>query len=193
MWRDLIEMTPPGGWPLVVADPPWKFKAGMNARHAGSKYDLMALSDIEAMPIKAISASNAWVILWATEPMREMAHGVMRAWGVRYVTSGVWVKRTKHGKLGFGTGFVLRSSHEPFIIGKIGRPPILFRNHRSVIEARLGGHSEKPQEAYDDFARRVAPDAPKLDLFSRQTRPGGWVPFGDQKGALDEPKPEGRP
>ena len=65
------------------------------------------------------------------------------------------------------------------------RTRLFDRNHRSVIEARLGKHSEKPQIAYDDFARRVAPDAPKLDLFSRQTRPGGWVAFGNQKGMLD--------
>lgn len=185
MWDDLLDITPAGGWPLICADPAWKFKAGMNARHAGAKYQLMTLEEIEAMPIRDIAAKDSWVYLWATEPMREMAHGVLRAWGAKYVTSGVWVKRTKHGKLGFGTGFVLRSSHEPWLIAKFGRPPILFRNHRSVIEAPLGGHSEKPQECYDDFARRVAPDAPKLDLFSRQTRPGGWVAFGNQKGMLD--------
>lgn len=185
LWHDLLNMTPAGGWSLVAADPPWKFKAGMNARHAGSKYDLMSIEDIAAMPIRDIAAKDCWVILWATEPMREHAHSILRAWGAKYATSGVWVKRTKHGKLGFGTGFILRSSHEPFLIGKIGRPPILARNHRSVIEAPLGRHSEKPQEAYDDFARRVAPDAPKLDLFSRQTRPGGWVAYGNQKGELD--------
>ncbi len=39
-----------------------------------------------------------------------------------------------------------------------------------------------------EIARRVDPDAPKLDLFSRQTRGGGWVAFGNQRGLLDAGK-----
>ena len=53
-------------------------------------------------------------------------------WKVKNVTQGVWVKTTKDGEgLAFGTGYVLRSSHEPFLIGKVGKPKVHCRSIRS--------------------------------------------------------------
>lgn len=179
-------MAPPSGFDLAVIDPPWHFKAGMNARHAGSKYALMGLDAIKAMPIRAIMARDSWVILWHTEPMARQAFEVLDAWGARYSTRGVWVKRTRRGLLGFGSGFVLRGAHEPFIVAKFGRPKVVARNVRSVIEGPLREHSRKPDEAYAEFGRMVPKGADKIEVFSRETR-AGWWSFGDEAGKFDAP------
>lgn len=178
-------MAPPFGFDLAVIDPPWHFKAGMNARHAGAKYDLMSLDDIKAMPLRQIMARDSWVILWHTAPMLRQAMDVLDAWGAKFSTSGVWVKRTRNGLLAFGSGFVLRGAHEPFLIGKFGKPKVLARNVRSVIEGPLREHSRKPDEAYAEFGRMVPAGAEKIEVFSRETRVG-WKSFGNEAGKFDK-------
>jgi N6-adenosine-specific RNA methylase IME4 len=102
----------------------------------------------------------------------------MKYYGIRYVTCGVWVKRTKHGKIAFGTGYRLRGSHEPFLIGTIGRPDS-SKSIRSVLEGPVRENSRKPDEAYA-VAEKMMPHAHRrADVFSRQKRPG-WENWGDQ-------------
>jgi N6-adenosine-specific RNA methylase IME4 len=103
-------------------------------------------------------------------------------WGFRFVTSGVWVKRTKTGKLAFGTGYRLRCASEPFLIATNGEPTTA-RNIRTVIEGPLREHSRKPDEAYVE-AEKMFPNVARADLFSRKTRPG-WDAWGDEAGKFD--------
>lgn len=141
----------------------------------------------EATPSKAgvlwrPARGDCLLWLWATHPMLPQALEVMAAWRCRYVTSGVWVKRTARGKLGFGTGYRLRSASEPFLIGTFGNPEST-RSIRTVIEGPLRDHSEKPDEAYA-AAERMMPGAFRADLFSKRTRPG-WDAWGAGAGAPD--------
>lgn len=177
---------PPGPFDFVMADPPWHLKTNSAAkpgRNALGKYRVMTLPDIMAMrdPILASCAPDCLLWLWATAPMLPQQLAVVQAWGFRFSTVGVWTKRTRHGKLAFGTGFRLRNSHEMFIIATRGKPRTT-RGVRSVVEGLLREHSQKPEEAYA-AAEKLMPDARRLDLFSRTDRPG-WTAWGDQAGTI---------
>jgi N6-adenosine-specific RNA methylase IME4 len=166
---------------LIMADPPWTFKTrsskGVTEKGAGGQYDLMTQSDIEQMPVADIAAKDCVLWLWATNPMLPQAFSVMEAWGFQFKTAGHWVKRTKHGKLAFGTGFILRCAGEPFLIGTRGKPKTT-RVVRSVVEGPIREHSRKPDEAFVE-AERLMPEAKRIELFSRQAR-DGWDVWGNQ-------------
>jgi len=55
---------------------------------------------------------------------------------------------------------------------------LALRSVRSVIEGPVREHSRKPDEAFA-AAEQLMPDAQRLELFSRQQRPG-WTVWGNQ-------------
>ena len=166
-----------------MADPPWAFKTrsnkGVTAKGAGGQYQTMPLSDIAALDVRRIAATDCILWLWATNPMLPQAFEVMARWGFTFKTAGHWSKKTVNGKQAFGTGYILRCAGEPFIIGTIGKPKTA-RNVRSVIEGCLREHSRKPDEAFA-AAERLYPDVQRIELFSRQER-ADWDVMGDQIG-----------
>lgn len=171
---------------MIMADPPWSFENWSTAgerKNAKSHYGCMSLDDIMVMPVGHLAQPNAVLFLWATNPMLREAIQVLEAWGFSYKTAGHWSKKTKNGRQCFGTGYVLRSAGEPFLIGTLGRPKTA-RNVRSVIEGVVREHSRKPEEAYR-AAEALVPDVHRLDLFSREERPG-WDCFGDEIGKFKE-------
>lgn len=138
-------MTPPlplGPFAVILADPPWRFASNSEAkpgRNARRHYPTMATDDICALPVPAIAARDAALLLWATAPMLPDALNVMRAWGFRYVSHVAWIKPR------IGTGFWARNRHELVLIGRRGAVPCprpLFPD--SAVEAPTGAHSVKP-------------------------------------------------
>ena len=147
----------------------------------------MDLEQIKALPVGDLARENSVLWLWATSPMLDKQIEVLSAWGFTFKTSGVWVKTTRNGKLSFGTGYVLRGAHEPFLIGTRGEPKTT-RGVRSVIMAARREHSRKPDAAYD-AAVELMPNARRADVFSRQRR-AGWDVWGNEtdkfEGTRDE-------
>lgn len=175
-----IKDVPTGQYDLIMADPPWRFSnwsAKGEEKNAVKHYACMTLPGIQSLLISDLAAKNCLLWIWATNPMLPQAIQTLESWGFTYKTAGHWVKRTKNWKLQFGTGYVLRSAGEPFIIGTIGSPKT-SRSVRSVIEGRVGKHSEKPVEAFE-AAEQLMPDARRIELFSRTERPG-WDVMGDE-------------
>lgn len=82
-----------------------------------------------------------------------------------------------------GTGYVLRSAAEVFLIGRFGEPKTLNRGTRNVIEAPRREHSRKPDEAYA-ACEGLFPALRRADLFSRQSRPG-WDSWGNEATKFD--------
>lgn len=166
-----------------MADPPWRFATrspkGVTAKGAGGQYDTMTLLDIMALPVSDLAAKDCLLWLWTTNPMLPQALQVMAAWGFVFRTAGHWSKRTRHGKQAFGTGYILRCSGEPFLVGVRGKPKTT-RGVRSVVEGPVREHSRKPDEAFV-AAEALMPDARRAELFSREDRPG-WDTWGDQAG-----------
>lgn len=178
---------PEGPFDLIMADPPWRFATrsdkGVTRKGAGGQYDTMTLDEIAALPVATIAARDCLLWMWATNPMLPQAFDVLRAWGFTFKTAGHWAKRTRHGKLAFGTGYVLRCAGEPFLIGTRGSPKT-SRSVRSVIEGPLREHSRKPDEAFA-AAEALMPGARRIELFSRQIREG-WAAWGAETDFFQE-------
>lgn len=204
-----ISELPLFSFDLIMADPPWHFELRSEKGEVKSPqahYKTMAIEEISALPIGQLASGDCYLFLWCTWPMllgnfeprrismavdspvvRENADvspvgKVIRAWGFRYVTGGTWYKKTVHGKASFGPGYVVRSTCEPFLIAKIGSPEN-SKSCRNLIEGMAREHSRKPESAYA-WCETWMPDARKLDLFSRKTRPG-WISAGDEAGKFD--------
>ncbi|BCW89983.1 hypothetical protein sos41_31510 [Alphaproteobacteria bacterium SO-S41] len=180
-----FEPLRPLSYDLAVIDFPWLFalrsKKG-EAKSAQAHYRCMTDEEIAALPVQDLFTANGLGIFWCTAPMfhRQMDI-IIRRFGMRYVTMGVWVKTTKRGHVNMGTGYRLRGSFEPFIVATLGRPPQGAKDIKSVLHAQLRRHSEKPDEIYN-IAERMHPLAKRrADVFSRTDR-DGWEAFGDEAG-----------
>lgn len=203
---EFLSLRPVGGFDLIMADPPWSFQLFSEkgeAKAPQAHYDVMGLDALAALPVEALAGRDCLLWLWACNPLLPQAFDLMAAWGFSFCTAGTWIKRTTRGKIGFGTGYVLRSANEPFLIGRRGKP-VTTRATRSVvathddghhcdgdwpsstitIEAVAREHSRKPDEAFL-AAESLMPDAQRLELFSRQSRPG-WVTWGREAGKFDD-------
>lgn len=172
---------------FIMADPPWLYRNWSEKgehKNASAKYDCMPIEEVKALRVGELAQPDCLLWLWATNPMLPQALEVMQSWGFTFKTAGTWakmsktwVKGQKDGKQAFGSGYVLRSACEPFLIGTIGKPkttPVV----RSCVMAAVREHSRKPDEAFTE-AERLMPFAKRLELFSRQERPG-WDVFGDE-------------
>lgn len=172
---------------VIMADPPWLFQLygeSGNQKSPQGQYACLPIAAIKALPVGHLARGDCWLWLWATYPMLPQAIETMAAWGFSYVTGGPWVKRGVSGKLAFGPGYVLRTCSEAFLLGRYGNPATCSRSIRNVIEAPRREHSRKPDEAYA-MAETLFGPARRLDLFSRESRPG-WDAFGLEAGKFDE-------
>jgi N6-adenosine-specific RNA methylase IME4 len=175
-----------GAFSCIVADPPWRFTTyspkGKEKKSAERHYDTMTLDEIKALPVAELATPDAALFLWATAPMLREALDVMEAWGFQYKSHGIWGKVTVRGRLAFGTGYRIRNSHEPWLIGTRGNPKNT-KGERSLLMAPLREHSQKPDEFYA-MVERWMPDARRADLFSRTDRPS-WSSWGRETGKLN--------
>ena len=163
---------------VLVADPPWLFGDSLPGpkRGASSHYPCMSIADLCAFPLPPI-AERAHLFLWRVASMQQEALDVVRAWGFVVKTELVWVKRTKTGKRHFGMGRTLRAEHETCLVATRGTPTVISKSIRSVFEAPVGRHSEKPDEFYALVEQLCA--GPYHELFARRRRPG-WTHEGNQ-------------
>jgi len=169
---------------VLVSDPPWKFGDKIQGqRGAEWKYKCLPLDQIARFQLPELCAQSI-LFLWRVAAMQDEALFVCKAWGFRPYSEITWVKMTKHDKMHMGMGHVVRAAHESCLIGVRGRrlPPATLAE-RSVLIAKTGEHSEKPQDFYE-LVDRLYPDAIKHEMFARRTRPG-WQQTGNQLGRLD--------
>lgn len=191
------------GFDFIMADPPWDFRLWSEAGEAKSpqaQYDTMSIDEICALPVGHLASKDCILFLWTTWPLilggsnaqysgsvkaaDSPAGRIIDAWGFRFSTGGAWVKRTRMGKQSFGTGYRVRSSCEPWLIGINGNPdaPGASRS-RNVIAGLAREHSRKPEEAYK-WAEKYMPSARRLDLFGRKSRKG-WSVWGKEAAKFD--------
>lgn len=143
-------------------------------------YPCMTDSEIAAMPVRRLATPASILFLWTTSPMLARSMAILPAWGFRYKSQLVWIKDR------IGTGMLVRNRHEIVLIATRYRfrrplPRALFGD--SVIEAPVRGHSRKP-EALQDMIDPLFPEAAKLELFARRSRPG-WTVWGNETGRFD--------
>jgi N6-adenosine-specific RNA methylase IME4 len=184
----------PFSYGKIIADPAWLYelysKAG-ETKAPQAQYNCMSTDDIAALPVGHLAAGDCLLLLWATAPMLPDAFRVMSSWGFRYVTAGTWAKQSSTGKAwAFGTGYVLRSAAEFYLIGAIGSPEYVSRSERNLMVAPTRGHSRKPDDQYG-LMDRLCPNVKGVELFARQTRPG-WDAWGNEVGKFDGVEHNGR-
>jgi N6-adenosine-specific RNA methylase IME4 len=161
-------------FPVVLADPPWHFEAGLVDPSRDIQYPTLSTQEICALPVADIVTDDAALFLWTTGSHLPEALQVLSAWGFEYRASLVWVKPS------IGMGFFVRNRHELLLIGTRGSMPHPAPSARpdSVIEAPRGQHSEKPIEAYG-LIEKMYPELPKIELFARGGRKA-WATWGNQ-------------
>lgn len=173
------------GFDLAVVDPPWEFELYSDKgakKGAAAHYPTMPLAEILAIPVGNFLRGDSWVMLWVTAPQLRDGFSCLDAWGVAYCTTLIWRKVSRRGRPMMGTGYVARSMHEQVLVGKIGAPKARMAIP-SIFDGFRREHSRKPDEFYD-LVERFAPDAEKLDLFGRQSRPG-WFVAGNEATKFD--------
>ena len=190
------EITPlptiEGGFPTVLADPPWRFtnrtgKVAPEHRRL-DRYSTMDLSDVKAIPVGDVASRNGHLYLWVPNALLPDGLAVMEAWGYRYVSNVVWAKRRKDGGPdGRGVGFYFRNVTELLLFGVRGSMRTLApgRSQVNIIETRKREHSRKPDEQYD-LIESCSP-GPWLELFARHPREG-WTVWGDESPHEVEPR-----
>lgn len=164
----------------ILADPAWAYtmRGPKGFRKSPeAHYQTMSEAEIAALPVEKLASGDCLLFLWSTWPHLEGALRVMKAWGFRYKTGGSWTKLTKSGGPAFGTGYILRSAVEPFLIGTIGAPSYRDRAVRNLIEAERREHSRKPPDARA-MIERLLPHAFACELFATEPWPGHdvWAP-----------------
>jgi N6-adenosine-specific RNA methylase IME4 len=180
--QNITDMRPYGGWPIIMADPPWQ-AIGNTKENPGKgplrHYDTMKTADICNVPVSKLAANDALLLLWVTAPYAEIAFSVINAWGFSYRSQLCWPKNK------IGTGHWARNQHELLYICRRGKfpcdKPALFP--KSLIPGRVREHSRKPYWPAEIVEARFPGEA-KLELFAREARPG-WSVIGNQVGVFD--------
>ncbi|MBC9246725.1 S-adenosylmethionine-binding protein [Paracoccus sp. 11-3] len=185
------------GYQMILADPPWPYEMRSDKGYQKSPeahYPTMPIAAIKALPVADLAGPDCYLFMWSTWPHLPVALDVLRHWGFAYVTGGSWLKRTRNWNVAMGTGYVLRSATEPYLVGKIGRPRPDSRSERNVIiapelvidtdlipdsiEAIRREHSRKPIEMRA-MVERLCPQASRCELFGREAWAGADV-WGNQ-------------
>jgi N6-adenosine-specific RNA methylase IME4 len=164
-------------YPIILADPPWRYEHPLFSScwsDIEDHYPTMTLSEICALPVRALAAEHALLFLWVPTPKLAEAIKVIEAWDFDYRTGLVWVKDR------IGMGSYVRQKHEHLLIARRGEIPMPLPEGRpvSVIEAPRREHSRKPDEAYA-LIEAMYPQLPKIELFARRVRPG-WACWGNE-------------
>lgn len=170
---------PEGPFDLIYADPPWNFATWSATRQTKlPPYTRMTVKEIAALPVARLAAKDCVLVLWATQAQLPDAISVLEDWGFIFKTAGAWAKRSKTGKAwAFGTGYLLRSAAEFFLLGTRGALRSAVHDVRNLIVAPVREHSRKPEEMYENL-ERMFPQARKCELFATRRR-AGWTSWGD--------------
>ena len=168
---------------IIYADPPWQYKAWSakgTGRSAEQHYKVMTMQDIYDMPVNEMAADDCVLFLWATNPMLPDAIETIKRWGFTYKTVAfTWVKKNKVADSWFwGLGHWTRANSELCLLATKGKPKRVSKGVHSVVDARIGKHSAKP----DIVRKRIVElmgDLPRVELFARDNAKG-WDVFGNE-------------
>lgn len=202
-----LQNWPTGQHSVILADPPWTFATRSNkgkGRSPEQHYSCMTLEEIKDMPVAGICEKDSVLLMWATDPLFNVAFDVITAWGFTFKTIGYhWVKLNKDGTPFTGMGYYTRANPELCLLATRGQPkrkgkdvPRLILTEEDwpeeerIIKAGRREHSRKPDETYDRTERLLY--GSYCELFGRQKR-DGWTVWGDQADKFPERPPSLHP
>jgi len=174
-----------GPFPLIYADPPWKFEIySEKGLERTPDQHYATLSDEEIIDFKVrglgvsdIAHEDAALFLWCTSSNVHRALAIMEAWDFDFKASAVWVKDKG------GLGLIFRNWHEILLYGTRGKMPGPQYQPPSAFKYPRGKHSAKPPEIRKEI-EKMYPDfdkATRLELFARG-KIEGWSTYGLEAG-----------
>lgn len=170
---------------VFVIDPPWPQKKGGLRKVRANQgreldYQTMSVESIFELLDKEIfprADTNHCVFLWTIDRFLAESENYMHQHGYRRHCRMIWNKLG-----GVAPAFTVRFSHEYLLwFYKEQFVPIATQSRgifSTVFEERSREHSRKPECSYR-MIESLYPDALKMDVFSREHRPG-WLQYGDQ-------------
>ena len=175
---------------VVLLDPPWSYTGQQDKWGAAAKfYDTMTDDQLlEFTKATDLLEPKGVMFMWATSPRLDFSIRLIEKWGLTFRgVAFVWVK-TKQDGTPIGAQGVRPSIVKPtteYVLAasrvKTGRPMKLSSESvRQVVLAPKREHSRKPDEVIERI-EELYPDASKIELFSRETRPG-WDVWGNEVG-----------
>ncbi len=176
-----------GRYPVIYADPPWKYKFAQYADVAIKDYETLNIEQIIDYKIEEKSLKDdffnkdAVLFLWSTNPKLTESLEVMKGWGFEYKTNICWdkIKATSSTM-----GKWLKGRHELLLIGTKGKlsPPSPDKKIESVYQKEKTKHSKKPNYFIDLIEGWYQlPDSAKyLQLFAREKPNSKWEVLGNQ-------------
>jgi N6-adenosine-specific RNA methylase IME4 len=200
---------------VIYADYPRRFN--VHSRETGldrspeNHYPTMTFRQIVDLPVRELAAPDCVLFYWSTAASLVDDFEIMAEWGflaLRPRDELGRLKRDAEGEplppIGAGTyrshqiwlqdklglGYWFRDVHESLLVGARGKivAPAPGSQDRSVVAAKLGPHSRKP-EHFAEMIERLFPSLPKIELFARRGRPG-WDVWGYEApddGATESP------
>jgi N6-adenosine-specific RNA methylase IME4 len=181
--RELVKKNaalPLSKFGVILADPEWQYEVrsekGLD-RAAANHYTTSDIDAIKQRDVQSIAADDCVLFLWVTVPLLPEGIETMASWGFDYKSNFVWVKDKT------GTGYWNRNQHELLLVGTRGKIPAPLEGTQwsSVINAKRGRHSEKPDVVYR-LIEDYYPDMPKIELNARKRR-DGWDVWGNESEA----------
>jgi len=165
---------------IIYADPPWSYNFPRTRKAKNKDYKLMKTSDICNMPVNDIANDDAVLFMWVIWNKLEDALKVIKAWGFTYKSCAfTWVKKNKKSdSYFFGMGLWTRQNSEVCLIATRGKPKRASAGVHSIIDSKIGKHSEKPEEARAKIVE-LCGNLPRVELFARQSVEG-WDVFGNE-------------
>ena len=174
---------------VMLADPEWRFEVWGGPSGSlvspDNHFPTSELEKIKARDVPSISARDCVLFLWATVPMEDQAHEVLRAWGFAYRSGYVWVKTKADGSRRaqrHGQGYWNINHHEILLVGTRGKPPAPAPGTQfsSVIYAPAREYGRKPDIVYE-MIETMFPHLPRIELNARRRRKG-WKGWGTMEG-----------
>ena len=147
--------------------------------HPDNHYETSGIDEIKALPVAALAAKDATLLLWGTWPQLPAVLEVIEAWGFTYKTVAfVWVKQNPSGDgLHTGMGYWTRANSEYCLLATKGSPKRIAPDVHQIVMAPLGEHSAKPEEVRRRIERLL--DGPYLELYARKAT-DGWTCWGNE-------------
>lgn len=166
-------------FPIILADPATRYVSGFSNRSIENHYPTMTVEELCALPVNGLAMDSAVLFVWTTIPQLRNTMRFIEAWGFNYVSAWCW------DKVDHGTGHWGFNQHEELLIATRGDfpAPIPGTQPRSVYAEKKTDHSAKPAW-FAEQIERIWPKLPKIELFSRNPRPG-WAAWGNQSGTPD--------
>lgn len=178
--------------PLVfVVDAPWLMRDSLPGKGRGAvkHYPCMRTDDVIVLlnrifleeGLKQEFSGVVW-FMWRLASMQAEALRVVSQMYLepKVKSELVWNKLTATGLPWFGMGSYTRGAHEVCLLATSGKARPVAKNVRSTFAAKVGRHSEKPDEFYS-IVERMYPDSKRVEVFARTVRPG-WTQYGNQLG-----------